>query len=163
MGRQGKEILALVFTEGTRTHPRHSQHPPTPNTSHFDFWVCGDIRNSLEKGSTNENRPVVAKSVCHLLQQASYIFLKENTTARVILAASCHPHCIPGSYLCDFQDDFKLCSEFILSVIVKVQLGQSACPPSRSAKTPTTVFSQCAARYQKRELREDSKIGRAHV
>lgn len=46
------------------THTLRSLTTPTnsKHTSHFDFWVCGDMRNSLEKGAANENRPVVAKS-----------------------------------------------------------------------------------------------------
>lgn len=144
MGRQGNEILALVFTEGTRTRPRHPPHHPTPNARPALITGYVGMRNSLEEGAANGNRPAVAKSSVTFSHKPPTNYLKENTTAHVNPAASCHPHCRPGSYLCDFQYDFKMCSEFIWSLIMKLQLGQSACPQGELGEdTHLCVFPAC--------------------
>lgn len=97
--------------------------------------------------------------VSHLFQQASFLYLfqgKHNISCN--LGHFLPPQCISRSDLCHFQDDFKLCSELISSVIVGIQLGQLVCPHNELYEDTCPVSFKCAGRYQSSAEKAETEL-----
>lgn len=118
-------------------HPPHGY--PTLISGYVETWWLARKRHYHWVQTSND------QVISHLFQQASFLHLfqgKHNISCS--LGHFLPPQGIPRSDLCHFQDDFKLYSEFISSVIVGIQLGQLVCPQGELYEdTCHCVFQMC--------------------